>query len=163
MKTNIVKILLLYWTVMVGVDMVVDLVYPLQMRRSPPIRKAIHSAMAMLGERLSEAYETHGCDATRPYSMPAGDSLYLADTNGRILCGDPGISGLESLAADVRGTGRVLAHGYDKFQVVGTSMKSRNGRQYVLFLKNDAAKPNFFTWMFPGPTTVAVSCTIAFV
>jgi len=163
MKTNIVKILLLYWTVMVGVDMVVDLVYPLQMRRSPPIRKAINSAMAMLGERLSEAYETQGCDATKPYSTPAGDSLYLADTNGRILCGDPGISGLEPLAADVRGTSRVLAHSYDKFQVVGTSMKSSSGRQYVLFLKNDVVRPNFFTWMFPGPTTVAVSCTIALV
>lgn len=163
MKTNIVKILLLYWTVMAGVDMVVDLVYPLQMRRSPPMRKAIHSAMAMLGERLSEAYETHGCDATKSYSMTAGDSLYLADTNGRILCGDPDTSGLEPLAAYVRGTSRVLAHSYDKFQVVGTSMKSRSGRQYVLFLKNDVAKPNFFTWMFPGPTTVAVSCTIALV
>jgi signal transduction histidine kinase len=33
----------------------------------------------------------------------------------------------------------------------------------VLFLKNDVVRPNFFTWMFPGPTTVAVSCTIALV
>jgi len=163
MKTNILKILLLYWTVMVGVDIVVDLVFPLQMRRSPPIREAIHSAMTISGEQLLDAYETQGCEGTKPYSMPTGDVLYIADTNGRILCGNAGISGLESLAADVRGTSRVLAHSYNNFQVVGTSMKSRSGRQYVLFLKNHIAKPNFFTWMFPGPTTVAVSCTIALV
>lgn len=163
MTRNILKILLLYWAVMMAVDIASDVFVPLQMRRSPPIREALRSALTMDGQPMLDAYETHGCQGL---SQPAAskDVLYIADANGRPLCASPGVSGLDSLAAKVRGSKRVLAHRFDTFQVVGVSTKSRSGREYVLFLKNTyAAKLTFFAWMFPGPTTVWVSCTIALV
>jgi two-component system sensor histidine kinase CpxA len=164
MKTSIFKIFILYWVVMLGVDLTSDLIGPLQMRRYPPLRDAIHSAMMLSSQQQVDAYEAHGCGGYKQNPLRSGDVLYIADTNGRILCVNPGIPGLDVLAAKVRGSHRVLAHRFDTFQVVGTSMNGRSGREYVLFLKNFyPTKMPFLNWMFPGPTTVAVSCTIALV
>jgi two-component system sensor histidine kinase CpxA len=164
MKSITLKMFLSYWAIMMGVNIASDLIAPEQMRRYPLIRQAILSAMQIPAQKALDAYEEHGCGADTQYSLPSGDTLYIADTNGRTLCTDIAVPGLESLAAKVRGDRSVMARRFDSFQVVATSMQSRRGRRYVLFLKSRyTSKVNLLTWLFPGPTTVAVSCAVTLV
>src|SRR4051794_789917 len=129
MKASIFKIFILYWVLMLGVSLTSDLIEPLQMRRYPVIRQAIHSAIRLPAQQQVEEYEVHGCDNfTHPQS---GDFLFIADTDGTPLCLEPGISGLNELAVKVRGSSRVLARRFDNYQVVGISMKSQTGREYI--------------------------------
>jgi two-component system sensor histidine kinase CpxA len=154
----------MYWAVMMLVNIISDLIDPLQMRRYPPIRSAIHSALLLVGNQQLDAYEAHGCIGYKPYAIPSGDTFYIADGNGRTLCEQTELPGLEELAAKVRGNHRALARRFTDFQIVGVSMKGRSGREYVLFMKSFyTSRMNFLSWMFPGPTTIAVSCTMALV
>jgi two-component system sensor histidine kinase CpxA len=164
MKSITLKMFLSYWVIMMGVDIASDFVAPEQMRRYSLIREAIRSAMVILGQQELDAYETHGCEKGTQYALASGDVLYVADTNGRTICTDTGIPGLESLAAKVRGGKSVMARRFDGFQVVGTSMKGRSGREYVLFLKSPyISKVTLLTWLFPGPTTIVGSCAVTLV
>ncbi len=164
MKSITLKMFLSYWVIMIGVNIVSDLVAPEQMRRYSLIREAIRSAMRILGQQEVDAYEIHGCGEGTQYALASGDVLYLADINGRMLCGDIGLPRLDSLAVRLRGSKSVMGHRFDTFQVVATATKGRSGREYVLFLKSPyISKVNLLTWLFPGPTTVAVSCAVTLV
>src|SRR5260370_40948978 len=57
-----------------------------------------------------------------------------------------------------------MALRFGGFQVGGTSMKGRSGRENVLFLKSPyISKVTLLTWMFPGPTTIVGSCAVTLV
>ena len=102
MKSITLKMFLSYWVIMIGVNIASDLVAPEQMRRYSLIREAIRSAMLILAQQELDAYEAHGCGETTQYGLASGDVLYIADTNGRMLCTDTGLPGLDSLAAKDR-------------------------------------------------------------
>ena len=151
---------------MILVNITSDSIAPEQMRRYPLVRQAMRSAMEIPGQQLIAAYEQHGCAGTAQEALPSGDVLYLANANGRILCsGDSTIAGLDALARKVHGGKNVLAYRYDDYQVAATAVKGSDKREYTLFLKSSyTTKATFLSWMFPGPTTIAVSCanTIVF-
>ena len=136
MKSMTLKMFLSYWVIMIGVNIASDLVAPEQMRRYSLIREAIRSAMLIPGKQEVDAYEMHDCGEGTQYSLASGDALYIANTNGRMLCTDTGLPGLDSLAARMRGSKSVMGHRFDSFQVVATATKGRSGREYVLFLKS---------------------------
>jgi two-component system sensor histidine kinase CpxA len=164
MQSITLKMFLSYWIIMMGVNVASDLIAPEQMRRYSLIREAIRSAMEIPARQELDAYEAHGCGAGRQDTLASGDVLYIADTNGRALCADTGIPGLDSLAAKVRGSKSVMARRFNSFQVVATSIKGGSGREYVFFLKSRyTSKVTVLNWLFPGPTTVAVSCAVTLV
>ena len=164
MKSITLKMFLSYWAIMIGVNIASDLIAPEQMRRYPLIRQAIRSAMMIPAQKAVNRYEEHGCGEETRYALASGDVLYIADASGRTLCDDIGVPELESLAAKVRDNNSVMGRRFDGFQVVATSMKSRTHREYILFLKSRyTSKVNLLTWLFPGPTTVAVSCAVTIV
>jgi two-component system sensor histidine kinase CpxA len=164
MKSTILKIFIAYWFVVVGVNIVSDLIAPEQMHRPPVVRDALRSAMELYGQQQVDSYELHGCGGETNSSLPSGDVLYLADANGQSLCTGTGLSGLDSLATMVRGSKKMLARRFNTFQVVGMSMKSRSGREYILFLKSHyVTQTSFLSWILPGPTSIVSSCVITLV
>jgi two-component system sensor histidine kinase CpxA len=159
MARLLLKIFLVYWIV-AGIVIVISDFEPHRHTHHPELTDALDSALALDGQTLVAAYERGRCGELQRLLSASQDGLYLATTDGRVVCGSPSISDVPKLvAAAVKQKQRMTAN-YTRFQLVAAPVTSPSGAKYVLLLKSNYSSALSFHGMLPGYTTVCISFAV---
>src|SRR5579863_10435597 len=123
MSRLILKIFLAYWLA-AGVVIGLDDLRPHNHIYKYELSDALAGSLIMNGRAIVDAYERGQCDAMRKVFSGSGNVVYLASAQGRLLCGDPGLSEMPSLIADSVKSGKPTVINHASFQVIGMSLVS---------------------------------------
>ena len=159
MTQLLLKIFLAYWLA-AGIVIFVSDYEPHRHIHLPELQDALDSSIAINGRALISAYDAGGCaDAQRLLTSKA-ESLALASSEGRLLCGDPGITNLHTLIGDTLKSGKRTTANSTWFQTIAVPITSAAGTHYVLLLKSRYSSALHIDGMLPGYTTIAISCVV---
>jgi two-component system sensor histidine kinase CpxA len=157
----LLKIFLAYW-VAAGIVIAISDYEPHRHIHNPELTDALDSALAMNGRSISSAYESGDCEDFQRIHTSSHDGLYLANFQGNMLCGNPGIPGVPKLVASTVQHNKRTTANYEWFQLIATPITSPSGAKYILLMKNSYSSALQVYGMLPGYTTVAISCVVTF-
>lgn len=157
----ILKFFLVYWLAAEVVILIDDL-KPHNHIYKYELSDALAGSLAMNGRAIVDAYERGQCQTMRSVFTGAGNVIYLADAQGRMLCGDPGLSDMPSLVAQSLNKTEPSVSNHRTFQVLGLPVLSDHGQRYVVLIRNDFRSPFEAFGLLPGNVTMLVSIVVTF-
>jgi two-component system sensor histidine kinase CpxA len=155
----LLKIFFAYWAV-AGIVIVISDFEPHRHIHNPELTDALDSALAMDGRSIADAYERGHCQQFQKVLSNSKDGLYLVTADGRLLCGDTGISDISKLVAAAEKQKKRVTDNYAWFQMLAVPITSPNGARYVLLLRSNYSSALQFYGLLPGYTTVSISCAV---
>jgi two-component system sensor histidine kinase CpxA len=159
MTRLLLKIFLAYWVV-AGIVILISDYEPHRHIHNPELADALDSALAMDGRTMVDAYEGGRCRELQKMLSSSRDRMYLASTDGRVLCGDPGVSDLRKLVATAVKQQKRMTANYEWYQLLAAPVTSPSGAKYVFLLKSNYSSALHINGMLPGYTTVCISCVV---
>jgi len=154
----VLKIFLAYW-IAAGVVIFVLAIEPHRPLHHPELTDALDSSLAMNGRLLVDAYETGRCSQVEDILDTKTDSLAIASTDGKLLCGDPGVFGEESLILASAKSGKRMTMDHAFYQLIAAPLPD-HGKSYIVVLKNSYSSALQMYGLLPGYTTISVSCVV---
>jgi len=159
MARLLLKIFLAYWLAAVAVILVSNF-EPHKHIHNPELNDALDSALLMSGRTMIDAYESGRCPEVQQLFHSERDELFLADSNGRLLCGDPAVPDLSDVVRTAVRKKKRVGVSYKWFQLLAIPTVSSRGVQYVVLFKNHYGTKLQLYGMLPGYTTIAISCVV---
>jgi two-component system sensor histidine kinase CpxA len=158
MARLLLKIFLAYW-IAAGIVIVLFDLGPHRHIHNTQLTDALDASLAMNGRMLAVAYQSGGCAAAGKLAAANGDALYLATPDGRLLCGDPGLSGADRLVrtAAVSEKRMVANHAFSQLFAIPVVV---GGTRYVVLLKNSYGMAVEIFGVLPGWNSIAISCGV---
>src|ERR1700722_10122491 len=91
----VLKIFLAYW---IAAGVVTLIVFePHRQMHYPELAAALDASLAMNGRLIADAYEAGRCPQVQELLGTKSNAFSITTSDGRFLCGDPGIAGEKSL------------------------------------------------------------------
>ena len=94
----LLKIFFAYWAV-AGIVIAISDFEPHRHIHNPELTDALDSALTMDGRSIADAYEGGHCQQFQKLLSSSKDGLYLATTDGRLVCGDSQLLDVTKLVA----------------------------------------------------------------
>jgi len=159
MARLLLKIFVAYWIAAGAIILLFDL-GPHRHMHNPQLADALDASVAINGSMLAAAYESGGCAMAEKSVSGQQDGLYLAATDGRLLCGDPKLADARSLAQTAAERGKRMIASHTRSQLIAVPFTAGSGIQYVVLLKNTYTTAVQIYGLLPGSTTIAISCGV---
>jgi two-component system, OmpR family, sensor histidine kinase CpxA len=155
----ILKMFFAYWIAAVVVIAISDY-EPHRHMHTPELMDAVDSGVALNGRSMIAAYEAGRCGEFQATLAASPDGLALASADGRLLCGDPGVSNVAAqVMSAVSSKGRITAN-YPAFQLIARPEASTTGTPYVILMKSRYSSALHLNGLLPGYTTIAISVVV---
>jgi len=155
----LLKMFLAYWIAAVIVIAIADS-EPHRHMHTPELMDAVESGVELNGRTIIAAFEAGRCDQLQAVLGGSPNGLSLATPQGRLLCGDPKVSGAAALASSAAASKRRITANYPLFQLIALPVASSAGSPYVVLMKSSYSSALHLNGLLPGYTTVAISVVV---
>ena len=152
----VLKIFFAYWLA-AGVVIAISDFEPHRHIHNPELTDALDGSLTINGRAIMEAYEDGRCLELQQSIATLRDALFLASPEGNLLCGDPGIQGIEPLIIAAAKRQKRMTSNYALFQLIAYPIKSQKGATYIVLFKNSYSTSLQVYGLLPGYTTIAIS------
>ena len=155
----LLKIFLAYW-IAAGLVIVLFDLGPHRHMHNPQLTDALDASVEMNGRMLAAAYEAGDCAAAEKSLNGPQDGLYLAASDGHLICGDPALADASPLARSASANGKRMIANHTRQQLIAVPFTASSGATYVVLLKNAYSTALQIYGVLPGWNTIAISCGV---
>ncbi len=159
MHSLIAKIFLAYWLA-AGVAIIFSDLQPHKLVHSPELSDALDTSLAINGRSLVDAYKAGQCSTVARWPGSAADSIGLASTDGRVLCGDLAPAGLDNLISRATAAKQRTTRDFARYQVIALPIADTDGNHYILLIKSSYSSTLQIFGFLPGPKTIEISIVV---
>ena len=158
----LLKIFLAYWLA-AGIVIATTDLEPHRSIHTPELMDALNGALGMASRTLVQGYEAGRCSSTLAGLNTDKQSLYLADTQGRLLCGTWTNADIPRVIAIAVKQNKRITLNYEWFQMIALPVTGTNGVPYVVLFKSSYSSALHVYGLLPGYTTIAISCFVTLI
>ena len=154
----VLKIFLAYW---IAAGIVTFLFFePHRELHYPEISHALDKSLTLNGMLIAAAYSAGRCPQIQKLLATDGNEFSVTTADGRYLCGDSSISGVEDLVRTAVATKKRTMANHAFFQIIAVPITPADGNTFALLFKNHHRSAFRVFGLMPGNPAIAISCVV---